>query len=139
MRKTPGFGDSQPRDSHRALQSVGRGVVQRSRDVQLGFVRNMEATDAGYQGGDRLLKKRIEGEELQRLMEEQDLTQRELAEKAGVISLARRGRQPMSVESERKVAQALGVESQELVDQSGSGLDSGETNSVSLKGVMDSP
>ena len=47
-------------------------------------------------------------------MEDEGLTQRELAERAGVddsvISLARRKKQRMSVASEKKVADALGVE-----------------------------
>ena len=60
------------------------------------------------------IEQRLEGEKLQELMEEEGLTQRELAERAGVddsvISLARRKRQRMSVASEKKVAEALGVE-----------------------------
>ena len=60
------------------------------------------------------IEQRLEGEKLQQLMEDEGLTQRELAERAGVddsvISLARRKRQRMSVASEKKVAEALGVE-----------------------------
>ncbi|MDN5696840.1 MAG: helix-turn-helix domain-containing protein [Rubrobacter sp.] len=60
------------------------------------------------------IDQRLEGEKLQELMEEAELSQRELAERAGVddsvISLARRRKQRMSVASEKKVADALGVE-----------------------------
>ena len=60
------------------------------------------------------IEQRLEGEKLQELMEDEGLTQRELAERAGVddsvISLARRRKQRMSVASEKKVADALGVE-----------------------------
>lgn len=60
------------------------------------------------------IEQRLEGERLQRLMEDEGLTQRELAERAGVddsvINLARRKRQRMSERSEMKVAEALGVE-----------------------------
>ena len=61
-----------------------------------------------------MMEAKLEGSELQQLMEDEGLTQRELAERAGVddsvISLARRKRQRMSVASEQKVAAALGVE-----------------------------
>ena len=61
-----------------------------------------------------MMEARLEGGELQQLMEDEGLTQRELAERAGVddsvISLARRRKQRMSVASEQKVAAALGVE-----------------------------
>lgn len=60
------------------------------------------------------IEQRLEGEKLQELMAEEGLSQRELAERAGVddsvISLARRRKQRMSVASEKKVADALGVE-----------------------------
>lgn len=83
-----------------------------------------------------MLEQRLEGSELQRLMEEQELTQRELAERAGVddsvISLARRGKQRMSMESERKVAGALGVGVEELVDEDGRGSYRADSNSVRL-------
>ncbi len=71
----------------------------------------------------RTVEERVEGYELERLMAERDLTQRELAERAGVedsvVSLACKGEQSMSVESERKVARALGVEVSEPVEEGG--------------------
>lgn len=61
------------------------------------------------------------------MMEEQDITQRDLAEKAGVddsvISLARRGRRSLSDESESRVAAALGVGAGEQIDTGAGGSD----------------
>lgn len=75
------------------------------------------------------LQKRAEGYEIQRLMAEQEITRRELAEKTGVddsvISSALRGKERIGLENGRKVARALGVGVAELIGRNACGAGDG--------------
>lgn len=66
------------------------------------------------------LKNKV-GQRIKELRRKKDITQEQLAEKAGIsvdfISLVERGRNAPSLESLEKIAKALGAEVKELFDK----------------------